>query len=544
MRIRGVVVDEHAHRIANTLVTVSRGDGGLCAATETDEHGCFGFELAPDDESLTTIRAHARGCASEAIHQRDDMPGGETLTIEIVPTATLHGHVHDENGFPVHGALVSTWGAKRTTTDASGGYRLEGLRSGTHGIHVWRNGLQIQTASVVVGAQGAQLDWTLPTASGRWIRFTLTEDTAADVQAHWALWCPHPVHLSLEGTFPDSREVTLGGLPTEHNLQGAAWSTSLQADPTNHYLKADPRHGLIEWCTHLAPAQQETVSGRLVDEHEQPLPTTTVLVCGAGVVDDNPCTSDANGHFTCKFGRMPNDSLDDDLVFSLVEPDRVLDDRDSRAWTNQRCRGRAYRSLPIEGELVLRAVPSAAVQGRVLRDGTAIPGAVVTLLLRWALNDKPHTSQIESTETDDDGHFQFGGLHAAIGNGLFVRIQAPDVDCVSKTFELEQGSTLTLPDQHARALATIRGRLVDATDAPRPAAFVSLDEPDGLLDGWGRAGCETNPEGRFEIHGVRPGFYNVTLTPHHESLEAAPALIAANVEVQSGETRNLGDLQA
>ena len=381
MRIRGVVIDEQAERIARARITASRGEGDPCLITHTDRDGRFAFDLDPDDEDFTHIHARA-GRRSGSISLRDDTPGGTSLTLHIAPTVALHGRVIDHEGRPVHGAMVATCAETRTTTDASGGYRLDGLRPGKVHLHAWRNGLQLQTATVLAG-QVTHLDWTLPAATGRSIRFTLTEDTPADVRPAWSLSIHHPIQLHLEGTLSDAREVTLHGLPTDHMLQGGVWSNGLHADPCNHYLAANPRKGLIEWSTRLAPARRAEVAGIVVDEHGQPLPAIEVALSGTALANEVTCWTDARGRFSCEFEQRLDESLLDTISFSLVDKQRVMNDRDGPAWPNPRSRCHAVRQLPVEGELVLRTVRSAGVRGRAVARDEAISGALVTLHVTW-----------------------------------------------------------------------------------------------------------------------------------------------------------------
>jgi len=541
VRIRGVVVDENAQRVAGATVLASRGDGEPCVITKTGDDGWFTLEIEPDGEGGTTIRAYANGGSSGVTYQHDGEPGGSALSIEIAPTVVVCGHVTDEAGRPVHGALVATGGGVRTTTDAGGGYRLTGLRPGKVNLHAWQNGMQLQTAAVLVG-DGTRLDWQLLPASGRWIRFTLTKETPAEIRPTWWLRIHHPIHLHLEGTFPDSREVTLGGLPTDYELQGGVWSTGLRADPVNHFLDVDPRNGIVEWRTHLSPPTKETVSGIVVDERGQPLPAVGVSVRGAFLVHDATCTTDAEGRFVCELARGASRPFMDSIVFSLVDKERVLDDHDGEAWINPRCRGEAHRSSWSDGEIVLRTVPAAGVRGRVVRRGSALSGALVTLMLQWTLRDKRNTSRLASTETDEEGRFRFCGLNAAIGEGLFVRVQAPGVDLLSGGFSLREGATLTLPELQAEALASVGGRFLDATGDALRGWFLSLLEVDGRLDTWGMQEAQSDAEGRFVIHNVRPGRYALEVRSDPYDPRSPSTVVASNIDVRSGEAKSLGDV--
>jgi len=537
------VVDEQARRVADAVVTVWRDADDPCLVTRCDDNGSFAFDVAPDDADCTRLRARGDGRLSSDVVQRDDMPGREALTIEVTPRVALYGHVADEHGRPVHGAIVATGGRVCATTDPGGGYRLDGLQPGRVHLHAWRNGLQLQTATVLLG-DDTRLDWTLPPARGRWIRFTLADATPAQIRPRWSLTCHHPIHMGLEGGFPESREVTLGGLPTEYQLQGAVWSTGLVADPINHWLEADPREGLVEWCTLLAPAARQTVSGIVVDEHGERLSEVGVLVRGAGVAGEFACTTDANGRFVCEFDRAPNHALDEDLVFSLVDEQRVFDDRDHRAWGSPRCRGRAFRSIPSdpEGELVLRTVPAAGVRGRVIRGGEPVRGAVADLMLRWSGPPRTFTSRLGSTETGADGEFAFVGLHAAIGDGLFVRVRGIDVHLVTHTFALREGATEVLPELVAGALATVRGRLVHADGAPAAGRVVSLLAEGGLLDGWDCQAAEAGADGSFAIHHVRPGRYSVGVHRDVRDVDAPSEVVVPELDVSPGEVAELGDV--
>jgi len=538
MKIRGVVVDENGERIAGALVNASRGDSEACVATRTDADGCFAFDIEPDNEHSTKLHAYASGRSSGVFNHWDNTPGGSALTLDIVPTVAVHGHIVDKDGSPVHGALVATWGSNTTTTDASGGYRLAGLRPGRIHLHAWRNGLQLQTATIVVG-EGSRLDWTLQPASGRSIRLTFTEATASDVRPRWILSCHHPVHLHIEGRFPDSGEVTLAGLPTEHCLQGGVSVDGLRPTPINHYLEPDPRPGLVEWRTHLAQAVRQAISGILVDEHNRPMPATALLVECLDT-SRNTCTTDAEGRFVCEVNQSTEEFIDDDLVFSMVDKSRVMDDRHSMAWANPRCRGVAYRPPSPDASIVLRTAAAAAVRGRVLRGGRPVPGALVTLFIHWIPQDEPMTSRLDAKDTDEDGQFLFAGLNAAIGDGLFARIQAPDIDILTDDIALQQGATVTLSPIHATTLATVSGRLLDGNGTALAASFVFLQETSGRLGSWDHHGTNSDAEGRFVIRNVRPGDYELGVTGHE--LDSTTTIIASNVAVAGGQTLDLGDL--
>ncbi len=95
---------------------------------------------------------------------------GDTNGDIALPASALSGIVTDTaSGQPLEGAAVSaqtgvestSQGIQRTTTDSSGSYTISGLDPGDYQVSARKDGYQLKTQTITVGADAASLDFAL-----------------------------------------------------------------------------------------------------------------------------------------------------------------------------------------------------------------------------------------------------------------------------------------------------------------------------------------------------------------------------------------------
>lgn len=122
------------------LLTGLMGAGTAPASTVADASGAYTFAHAlPGPLLLLDVRApgHARGTVGHDPAAPKVVRAGETLVLDVAltPGGVVRGTVRGEDGRPIPHASVAAWlprspfdGEVAALTDASGGYRLAGLR--------------------------------------------------------------------------------------------------------------------------------------------------------------------------------------------------------------------------------------------------------------------------------------------------------------------------------------------------------------------------------------------------------------------------------
>ena len=166
------------------------------------------------------------------------------------------------------------------------------------------------------------------------------------------------------------------------------------------------------------------------------------------------------------------------------------------------------------GEKVLRILlePSAALEGVVvlLRDGSPVPGARITVLREGASPSPWSAEAVWSAESGSDGRFRVEGVPA--GGSLRVAAWSPGACAPGAAVQAAAGApgrtTLRLPDLGAAA-----GRAFDgATGRPVAGALLeaAISTPSGMSQT--RVEFRTGPDGRFLLGGV-PGMATLQVEP-------------------------------
>jgi protocatechuate 3,4-dioxygenase beta subunit len=170
-RIRGIVSGLPSAEQAGVVVAAN-GPGGYAASTRASADGAFELTGAP--AGLINLRATAAepgGSTRSATAQTAVAEGQEQVQVEIVFDIgfALAGTV-TRNGQPVDGAMVMAalqgGGGRNASarTNASGGYRLEGLAQGAYDVTVVPPGGGRPQRQTVVVADDTTLDVPIPTA--------------------------------------------------------------------------------------------------------------------------------------------------------------------------------------------------------------------------------------------------------------------------------------------------------------------------------------------------------------------------------------------
>lgn len=500
MRIAGLVVDHEKHPIAGATVTLQRGDRPVQATTQTDARGEFSFQVDGDDEDRSRVVASLDGLSSCTEYHHDDQPGAAALLLALWPAVTVSGTVMDTTGKPLAEVAVRTV-HHETRTDANGRYCLAGLPRGQHYVNAWRNGLQMRLVELDA-ASDTTLDLRLEPASGRTIRFRVNSNQPQEA-TQWFVFSYVPWCLNIKGTLDETGEHTLAGLPTDIPLQGGAWRKDMQANPIGHYLDAHARPGPVEWVTDLSPKQIQRVSGIVFGADSRPVPGHKVKLLSSFDVDHRTVADDS-GRFEFT-AQIPDGET---FVLSLQNGPRVVDDVDSEAWFNPRCRNELRRTVPTSSGIVVRTAPAAGIAGRcVTSDNRPLSGAIVTLYVRWTSPAGLTTSKVAATDSDADGRFMFTGLNARIGEGVFVEVKKHLLAGVSAPLSLVAGSVIEPPPIVAEQLGSARGSLRLASGAPAAATDVCVGLVDGTWGDRGRGTAESGADGRFEVRGLRRGTY-------------------------------------
>jgi hypothetical protein len=157
LRLHGAVVDEAGKPIVGAKVTAAFASGGangprVAAISQlearTDAQGKFEFtqELLPQSlhdpdpqVSMIVIKAGFDGAQTKELSLREIRPGGtgDFGTVVLRPGHMLRGKVVDENGRPVHGAVVTNdtnyflYGHLQCRTDADGRFVMPDLSFGS-----------------------------------------------------------------------------------------------------------------------------------------------------------------------------------------------------------------------------------------------------------------------------------------------------------------------------------------------------------------------------------------------------------------------------
>jgi 5-hydroxyisourate hydrolase-like protein (transthyretin family) len=158
------------------LMVIAVGDGSGAQGrftTQTDSNGSYSIQGMTDGDYQVMV-------SGQGLSYRKQLSvSGATAGDLVLPTVSVTGTVVDSStGQPVSGATVQaetgaetqTVSMKRATTDSNGNYTIDNVDSGTYQVTARMTGYQLQTQSVTVGTDAAQLNFQLNPGSGLPIR--------------------------------------------------------------------------------------------------------------------------------------------------------------------------------------------------------------------------------------------------------------------------------------------------------------------------------------------------------------------------------------
>jgi protocatechuate 3,4-dioxygenase beta subunit len=158
------------------LIVIASGDGSGAQGrftTQTDSNGSYSIQGMTDGDYQVMV-------SGQGLSYRKQLSvSGATAGDLVLPTVSVTGSVVDSStGQPVSGATVQaetgaetqTVTMKRATTDSNGNYTIDNVDAGTYQVTARSTGYQLQTQSLSVGTDAAQLNFQLNPGSGLPIR--------------------------------------------------------------------------------------------------------------------------------------------------------------------------------------------------------------------------------------------------------------------------------------------------------------------------------------------------------------------------------------
>ncbi|HEY1548739.1 MAG TPA: carboxypeptidase-like regulatory domain-containing protein [Kofleriaceae bacterium] len=482
LRLEGQAVDDKKQPIAGATITL---DGVRTTVSEQD--GSFAFDdLAKGDYELAAERGRMYG---EDTVSLDDTSDPLILTLRYGPTLVVH--VVDHAGTPQLGVKIDA-STIPVLTDAAGKASVRGMELGVDRVHVSKLGFASQTVRIDVGDDitrtvdkkivlqpaapigGLVLDQDgKPVADARVTAQLSTWSDQADTDAtgHW----------KLDGF--GAGNVTL-----------TAWSDVdvSRPDPPISLDGTTPRMDLV-----VRVDRGATIGGLVTDAAGKPLADVHVQA-GASTSD-----SDEHGRFLIA-GIDPVELVVQATTQTLGAPTQTITVKPAS-----------------HTELAFVMVDS-TISGTVT-NGHGQPVADVTIIATG--------SATNATQTDEFGHFDFGGMPP--GDYTLNATRASEPTSVAPEVPAHTGEhrvALVVPDE-----ATITGRIVmngAPVDYFGTFAAPSSEKPEGQPDP-----VYAN-DGRFSISGLRPGSFTVEVVG-----PAFQRLMTPNVTVTAGATIDLGDIE-
>lgn len=158
------------------LMVIATGDGSGAQGrftAQTDGNGSYSIQGMMDGDYQVIV-------SGQGLSYRKQLSvSGATAGDLVLPTVSVTGTVVDSGtGQPLSGATVQaetgaetqTVSMKRAMTDSNGNYTIDNVDAGTYQVTARMTGYQLQTQSLTVGTDAAQLNFQLAPGSGLPIR--------------------------------------------------------------------------------------------------------------------------------------------------------------------------------------------------------------------------------------------------------------------------------------------------------------------------------------------------------------------------------------
>lgn len=492
-RVTGRVVDKSTGRpLTSFQAGVSRQQSGMMYGAAqmrelSSEDGTFALENVPS--GAVSLVAGAHGYASTRLNVT--VEEGKTLSgveLALDPGVRLTGRVTGPDGMALPDVRVRVElspsrpfptrpGDSTSITDANGEYSLEALAPGDETIafsHATYVGARKQ---VTLKGRETKLDVQL--AAGRRVTgMVVTEAGApvpgAQVSAHGPGMRGGSAETNASGVF-EMEALPPGRYRFSAFKNGAGHGTAEDVDIAgNEQVRITMRAGA-------------TIYGRVLGLSAQELPAVTVhAYAGSGSAT---ASVDASGSY--RLEGAPTGTV---RVMAEVDSEQVTWQRTSPVRTVEVAPGGSESvDLTFRTDIVIR--------GRVVRDGTPLPGAGVTFMPRQGMGAGTYAS----ATTDEQGLYSLSGAEEG---EYTVQVRDREQSTPYATAYTVRGSA-TFDIEYRTG--SIRGTVVDA-ETSEPLADASIQiRPGAQEDSFLRPrAAMTDAAGTFLLQSIPPGRYFVT----------------------------------
>jgi uncharacterized GH25 family protein/protocatechuate 3,4-dioxygenase beta subunit len=502
-RITGHVLDKNSHQPVTSFmagVTTSRSGGGMTVMMPpmqkqfTTDDGSFVLEgIKP---GMTEVVVNAPGYTTARV-PNIEVEDGKTppdVEVDVETGAKLSGRVTGPDGSPLAGVSVRSdpMGGGRVmrfnmtdnsaTTDPSGEYTIDTLEPGEKTFTFNRSGYTAQQKTVTIaGGKDSRLDVQM--SSGlRATGFVVTDSGAPLPDASVTALSASEMNGGRGARSDSNGAFTIEGLAPGHYTFNAA---------KNGYSAGTVRD--VDILT-SGPVRIVLKSGGVITGHVNGLTApeleqTTVFANGGsgGPMSSSTAPVDSGGNF--RIEGAPSGTV------------RIS--ARTGAMFGGSSKSAAPKTVELEpggtAQVDIDFKSSTVIRGRVTRNGAAVPNAQVMFIPRGA---KSQTSA--SASADADGRYELSGLD----DGTYT-VQAVDMERLNPfatQYDVHGSGTFDIVIK----TVTLRGHVVDASDA-RALADASVElRPSGGATVFGGRGGQTDASGNFTIENVAAGTYQIT----------------------------------
>jgi len=489
--IRGRVAEKGSSKAVSSFqvgVSASRSGGGMVMMSApllkafTSDDGSFVLENVPSG-SMNLV-ANAAGFAPARLNL--SVEEGKTLSdvvIELEQGVRLTGRVTGPNGTPLADAMVGiqpsptgsfamTGQMRRTTTDSSGEYTLDGLIAGEETIRVQHPKYNGTTKNVLLKGRETKLDFQLE--GGTKVTGMVVTDAGAPVG--------------------DAEVEAFGGGSGDRARTNAGGTFEMENLRPGRYRFSASKAGFVEGVANDvdiasgAPVRivlqtGGTIYGRVTGVSESDMANVTVTARNRGTASS--AAVDPSGIF--RIEGAPTGTVS---VSASVQPRDFAGRRTSSTQTVELAAGGSQQvSIDFRGDVVIR--------GRVLRNGRPLSSANVSFYPR-----KSGAQSSASVSTDEQGLYTVSGVEEGEYNVSVVDVQR--FSPYNTTYTVRGSSTFDI-DYKA---GSVRGRVIDAsTNEAIENATVQFRSSTPGSEMRGTRTSVTDSNGVFTIDFVNPGSY-------------------------------------